>query len=63
MPTLDLDFEIYCSCGNGMCAQSSTGRNGHAQYVTIEPCDRCTGEARGEGYEEGYAAAEKGASE
>ena len=68
MPTLELEFEVYCSCGAGMCNNSSEGRNYHSQCITVEPCEACLDrareEARSEGYDEGYTEGnEKGAYE
>jgi len=50
MPEFLVDFEVWCSCGEGLCRQSDTkGFN-----VTIEPCQKCIGQAYDEGYEKGY---------
>lgn len=58
MPTLDIDFDVYCSCGNGLCAQTDV-KYGHrgAISVIIEPCDKCLDKAQEAGYERGFDAA------
>ena len=54
MPTLSLEFEVYCSCGNGLCGNSTEGRNGHAEYITVEPCEKCQDSKYDEGHSDGY---------
>lgn len=55
MPTLELDFEVFCSfCGAGLCNNSTEGRNNHSQYISLEPCGDCLEKAREEGRDEGY---------
>lgn len=55
MPTVtdtievSIDFEVWCSCGNGLCAQSQNKRGG----IQVEPCERCLKDAWDEGYSEG----------
>jgi len=51
MPSFDLEFEVYCSCGGGLCNQSDTNKNGHSHYVTVEPCESCIDDAKEEGKE------------
>jgi len=55
MPILKLEFEVYCSCGNGLCGNSTEGANRYSQYITIEPCEKC----KDNSYEEGYAQCER----
>ena len=50
MPTLSLDFEIWCSCGNGLCNQTANRKGG----ISVEPCEKCLDKAKDEGYQEGY---------
>ena len=61
MPVLQLEFEVYCACGNGLCNQSTEGSDiyGRGQYITIEPCDKCLDTKYDEGYQEGYSEAQK----
>lgn len=56
MPDFDLniDFEVWCSCGNSLCNQASTNNSGKSPSVTIEPCEKCINSARDEGYDDGY---------
>ena len=59
MPSFEVDFEVRCNCGEGLCNQSDTGATpGRGMpYVTVEPCPKCVDVAKQEGYEEGYDAA------
>ena len=54
MPTLSLDFEVFCSCGNGLCNSTTEGSGRNGQYITIEPCKDCLERRYEEGVEEGY---------
>ena len=60
MPSIEVDIEIYCSCGEGLCNQSSTGRtNRRGQpHFTVEPCEKCLEKAESAGYEKGRASNE-----
>lgn len=49
MKHLIIEFEIWCSCGEGLCRQSSLKDTS----FTIEPCESCLKKAREEGFEEG----------
>ena len=59
MPLLELEFEVFCSCGNGLCNNTTEGRNRYSQYITVEPCEKCLDVAREEGHEEGYEECQK----
>ena len=59
MPVLKLDFEVYCSCGAGLCSNSREGVNRHSQFITVEPCENCLNEKYDEGYMKGYAKREE----
>ena len=52
MPEINIDVEVWCSCGEGLCNQSSTAKRGTG--VEVEPCEKCLEVARKEGYDEGY---------
>jgi hypothetical protein len=57
---IDVEFEVWCSCGEGLCGQSegnNRGRNG-SPGVIVEPCQKCLDTAKNEGYENGYQDAE-----
>jgi len=54
MPYLTLEFEVYCSCGAGLCNQSDTGIGRNGQLVTIEPCQKCLEEQYNLGYAKGH---------
>ena len=64
MPTLSLDFEVFCECGAGLCNQSTEGSNGHSQYITVEPCSICLAKESEESYDKGQTEGyEEGKSE
>lgn len=54
MPTFELNFEVFCSCGEGLCNNSQEGSNGHSQYIEIEPCQKCLAKSYEEGVDYGY---------
>ena len=57
MPLLDLEFDVYCSCGERLCNQCIIGLTTHYRStpsVTVEPCDKCLSNAYDQGYKEGY---------
>lgn len=48
MPTLELDFEVYCDeCGKGLCDQSTEGRTIRrgTPFISVAPCRTCTNAA------------------
>jgi len=53
MPEFSVDFEVFCSCGEGLCDQS-TGSNKRGPRVTVEPCQKCLQKEYDAGVEEGY---------
>jgi hypothetical protein len=59
MPTLNLEFEVYCSCGAGLCLNSTEGSTSRSQYITITPCEKCQDEKYDEGYNNGYSQCEE----
>lgn len=63
MPTLELEFEVYCSCGEGLCNNSREGSNKHSQYIEVEPCQRCLDARYEEGVDDGYERYKKEAEE
>lgn len=50
MPSFEVEFEIYCSCGNGLCGQSTT----KGMKVIVEPCEECKAKEYDSGYNKGY---------
>jgi hypothetical protein len=44
----EVEIEVWCSCGEGLCRQSDGGIG----RVTVEPCRSCLENARQEGYDE-----------
>ena len=59
MPVLEVEFEVFCSCGAGLCNNATEGKNRHSQYITVEPCSNCLDSSHEEGREEGYEQCEK----
>lgn len=59
MPTIEtsIEFEAFCAvCKKGICAnfEYRTSMNRGAHQFTVEPCERCLGDAKQEGLEEGH---------
>jgi len=54
--TVSVEFEVYCSCGEGLCLQSTTrnSRNRNVPQVVVEPCQKCISNAKETGYDDGY---------
>jgi hypothetical protein len=52
MPNVNVNIEIFCDCGEGLCNQSVGGDGS----ITVSPCERCVEEARSESYNDGYDA-------
>lgn len=54
MPTLELDFEVWCSCGEGLCNQSEATNKHGRKGIIVEPCKRCMEKERDAGESDGY---------
>ena len=50
----EVEFEVFCSCGNGMCGATETRESRSRRYpqAVVEPCPKCLQAARDEGAEE-----------
>lgn len=59
--TCDVEFEVYCSCGEGICHLSKGGNTpGRGEpFVEVEPCDTCMTKARDEANVETWDEANK----
>jgi hypothetical protein len=58
--TTDVDFEVWCSCGKGLCNQVTvTTKQGHTAVI-VEPCQHCLEAAYDEGYDQGKATTKEG---
>ena len=57
MPSFDfeVEFEVYCACGKGLCNQSETNVKKGKRILTIEPCDDCLNKSYDRGYDKGYS--------
>lgn len=40
---VDVEFEVFCSCGNHMCGETDTrnSRNRNAAQAVVNPCPKC----------------------
>ena len=54
MPTFEVEFEVFCSCGEGLCNQSTTSLTRQGLIVKVEPCEKCLKKAQDDGWEIGY---------
>ena len=55
MPVLTFTFEVFCTCGEGLCQQtiSRTSRGRKIPQIVVEPCKRCQAEEYRRGYYNG----------
>ena len=54
MPELRVEFEVWCSCGEGLCGQTTTKLGRSGPEIVIEPCSKCKDLAYKTGYNKGY---------
>jgi len=47
-----VEFEVWCSCGNGLCNQTKDIKGG----IEVEPCEKCLDNSYGDGHDEGHKA-------
>jgi len=52
MPEFETEFYVYCSCGAGLCDQTTVISNQNIPFVTVEPCKDCLEKAKAEGRKE-----------
>jgi hypothetical protein len=50
MPTVKVELEVWCNCGNGICHLTESSGSGG---ITVSPCEECLDVARDQGYENG----------
>lgn len=45
---VDIDFEVFCLCGNHMCGETDTrsSRNRGAAQAVVNPCPNCIQDAK-----------------
>ncbi len=54
MPSFGVEFEVYCSCGEPLCLQSTGSNNRRGgPRVTVEPCEKCIEAAVDRGFDQG----------
>ena len=51
MPLVEVELEIWCTCGEGLCGQSYSHDTGRLE---VEPCEKCLNIKYQEGYDDGY---------
>jgi hypothetical protein len=51
---IDVDFEVYCVCGNGLCNSTSDISRGGKNKIEVDLCPLCLTEKLREAYDEGY---------
>lgn len=59
MPTLELDFEVFCAeCGAGLCNNVQEGRTPKRgmPFIEVAPCEHCTKRLEDNAYQSGYSA-------
>ena len=59
MPELIVKFEVFCTCGNGLCQQTSDiSQSKRGLAIEVDACPLCLKKSKEEGYkewrEEGY---------
>lgn len=56
MPEVNVNVEVYCTCGAGLCNQteSKLTRSRREACFIVAPCESCLGQARREGEDAGY---------
>ena len=57
MPSFEVEFEVFCSCGEGLCNQATGGQSSYptrSPIITVEPCQKCLSDKYDEGYDKGY---------
>lgn len=60
MPDISIDIELYCNtCGSGICGNGMATYTRRQPCFRIDACEKCTENARDDGYEKGYEAARK----
>jgi len=57
MPKINIDVDIWCSCGNGLCSQTQVQYGRGDPGLIVEPCEKCLADARDAGFREGYDSA------
>jgi len=60
MPVLETEFEVFCSCGEGLCLQTivRTSRGRRIPQVVVPICKKCAEYERRTGFREGFEAGE-----
>lgn len=57
MSEIKTEFEVYCSCGQGLCASTKvdyrrTENRGTVTVLVVEPCETCKTKSWNKGYGE-----------
>lgn len=53
-PAFDIEFEVYCTCGEGLCRNTKTGSTKYRgiPFIEVDPCEKCLEKAKTEGRQE-----------
>lgn len=54
MPDMQVEFEVICECGHGLCGNTRTSIRRGMPQVLVEPCPKCLENEYDKGKEEGY---------
>ena len=54
MPYVEVEIQVWCSCGAGLCGASTGGNGG----VIVEPCERCLAADPNDRFDECYEEAQ-----
>lgn len=54
MPTMEVDFDVYCAlCGAGLCGNTTVTQGKYRAKLEIDPCEVCLTKANQEGFQDG----------
>ena len=59
MPSLEHEFEVWCSCGEGLCNQTDTVHKRGQHGIIVTPCQKCLDREYDKGFEDGEKLKEK----
>jgi len=51
-----VDFEVFCSCGSGLCSSTEVRQQYGRNKLIVEPCEKCLLQEYDDGYHQGYDA-------
>jgi hypothetical protein len=54
MPNVTIDIQVWCSCGKGLCNQSTEKQGRFGPGIEVEPCETCMSKEYDRGVDDGY---------